>query len=57
MLDVTTRYLQSVEAGKENLTLTTMVRITAALRVDVAALLVVPASREKKRAGRPKRVR
>lgn len=39
-IDVTSRYIQSVEGGRENLTLDTLVKMANALRVRVDALLV-----------------
>lgn len=53
-LGVTPRWIQSAEAGGENLTLTTLVRFANALKVPVADFFVPP-TRLKARAGRPRR--
>ena len=53
-LGVTTRWIQSAEAGGENFTLTTLARFANALRVPVAEFFVPPTS-VKSRPGRPKR--
>lgn len=52
-LGVTTRWVQSAEAGGENLTLTTLARFANALKVPVAELFVPP-TRTKARPGRPR---
>ena len=51
-LGVTTRWVQSAEAGGENFTLTTLVRFANALRTPVAEFFSVP-TRPKARPGRP----
>jgi transcriptional regulator with XRE-family HTH domain len=53
-LRVTLKYLQRVEAGKENLTIGSLVKIANRLRVKVKALFEEPASRHIRR-GRPPR--
>ncbi len=53
-LGVTTRWVQSAEAGGESFTLTTLVRFANALRVPVAEFFVPPTI-VKSRPGRPKR--
>lgn len=53
-LGVTTRWVQSAEAGEENFTLTTLVRFANALKVPVAEFFVTPTI-VKSRPGRPKR--
>lgn len=55
-LEVTPRYLQSIEAGRENLGLDSLVKLATALRVRVAELFTPPTSREVT-VGRPKRLR
>ena len=55
-LKVSPRWLQSVEAGRENLTVDTIVKLANALRADVGTLFesaTTPAPRR----GRPKRSR
>lgn len=51
-LDVTFQYLQRIEAGRENLTVRSLVRLATALEVLVADLFAPPESREV-RVGRP----
>jgi transcriptional regulator with XRE-family HTH domain len=51
-MDVTARYLQSVEGGRENLTVESLVAIANALKAPVPALFEPPAARES-RPGRP----
>jgi transcriptional regulator with XRE-family HTH domain len=51
--DVTVQYAQRVEAGKENLTVRSLVRIAGLLAVTVADLFATPVSRES-RPGRPR---
>ena len=51
-LNVTLRYLQSIEGGHENLTVETLDRVAKALRVGVIDLFIPPVSRTVRR-GRP----
>lgn len=51
-LNVSIKYIQRVEAGRENLTVDSLYKIGMKLRVDVAELFVPPTSREVRR-GRP----
>jgi transcriptional regulator with XRE-family HTH domain len=51
-LKVSPRYLQSVEGGKENLTVESLVGIAKALKVSLPDLFAVPADVER-RVGRP----
>lgn len=53
-LGVTARWVQSTEAGGENLTLTTLAKFATGLGVPVAELFRAP-TRAKARPGRPKR--
>ncbi|HEX7602608.1 MAG TPA: helix-turn-helix transcriptional regulator [Polyangiaceae bacterium] len=53
-LKVTARWLQSVEAGKENLTIGTMVRFANALKVAMTQFLTPPTMVSRK-PGRPRR--
>lgn len=53
-LDVTMRYVQSIEGGEQNLTLRSLANLAAVLRAPVAALFDPPATRSKQ-PGRPKR--
>jgi transcriptional regulator with XRE-family HTH domain len=53
-LTVTSRYVQSVEAGQENLTVESLTVLAAVLDVAVVALFEPPTSRVV-RLGRPKR--
>lgn len=55
-LEVTPRYIQMVEAGDENLTIDSLVKLSSVLRVTIGELFEPPVSREVK-VGRPKRVR
>ena len=55
-LKVTARWLQSVEAGKENLTLGTLVRIANALKVPMVEFFTPPTVTSRK-PGRPPRSR
>jgi transcriptional regulator with XRE-family HTH domain len=50
--DVSVRYLQSVELGKENLTLDSMVQFANLLRAPLLELFKPPSTRKVKR-GRP----
>ncbi|MCL2776568.1 MAG: helix-turn-helix domain-containing protein [Polyangiaceae bacterium] len=52
-LDVTTRWIQSAEAGTENLTLTTLARFANALKVPITEFFSPPA-KAKPRPGRPR---
>jgi transcriptional regulator with XRE-family HTH domain len=54
-LGVTVNYVKNVEAGKENLTVRSLVRVANLVGVDVSALFEAPASRLARRPGRPKR--
>jgi transcriptional regulator with XRE-family HTH domain len=54
-LKVSTRYLQNIEGGRENLTLETMVTLGRKLGVDAADLLSEPMSRKPASKGRPPR--
>ena len=53
-LKVTPRWLQSVEGGKENLTIGTVVRFANALKVPMASFFVTPTTPRRK-PGRPRR--
>jgi transcriptional regulator with XRE-family HTH domain len=53
-LGVTARWVQSAEAGDENLTLTTLARFANALRVPVAEFFTPP-TKARARPGRPSR--
>jgi transcriptional regulator with XRE-family HTH domain len=53
-LTVTSRYVQSVEAGRENLTVESLTVLATVLDVPVGSLFDPPASRVV-RVGRPKR--
>ncbi|MFO0675334.1 MAG: helix-turn-helix transcriptional regulator [Polyangiaceae bacterium] len=53
-IGVATRYVQSVEGGGENLTLTTIAKFAIALGVPAASFFERPA-RPKPRPGRPKK--
>lgn len=55
-LKVSPRWLQSVEAGRENLTVDTIVKFANALRTDVGTLFELATTPAPKR-GRPKRAR
>lgn len=52
--EVSARYVQRVEAGTENLTVRTLIKMSNALRVPLAELLVPP-SASRARPGRPAR--
>lgn len=52
VLGVSLKYLQAVEAGRENLTVTSLVKLANLVRVPVADLFKAPLSREVRR-GRP----
>ena len=52
-LGVTTRWIQSAEAGGENFTLTTLVRFANALKAPVGEFFAAP-TRAKPRPGRPR---
>jgi transcriptional regulator with XRE-family HTH domain len=52
-LDVTTRWVQSAEAGTEILTLTTLVRFANALKVPITEFFSPP-TKAKPRPGRPR---
>ena len=53
-LKVSPRWLQSVEAGRENLTVGTLVRLANALKVPMAEFFAPPAI-TKRKPGRPPR--
>lgn len=53
-LGVTARWVQSAEAGDENLTLTTLARFANALKVPVAEFFTPP-TKVRARPGRPRR--
>lgn len=53
-LDVSVRYVQFVEAGQENLTVETLVKIANGLRAPVADLFAQP-TKPKLGPGRPKK--
>lgn len=52
-LGVTARWVQSAEAGDENLTLTTLARFANALKVPVAEFFTLP-TKARARPGRPR---
>lgn len=54
--EVSVGYVRQVETGRENLTLTSLAKISALLDVDAAELFSAPASRERRRGRPPKRV-
>lgn len=54
VLGVSLKYLQAVEAGRENLSVTSLVKLANLVRVRVTELFLPPASREV-RLGRPPR--
>jgi transcriptional regulator with XRE-family HTH domain len=54
--EVSARYIQRVEAGTENLTVRTLIKMSNALRVPLGDLLVTPAM-PRARPGRPQRAR
>ena len=49
------RYLQDVEAGRENLTIQSMAKIARKIGLDAEEFFEVPASRKRQRRGRPPR--
>ena len=53
--DITAQYLQRVEAGRENLTVRSLVRMASLLHVSITDLFAKPAQREVRRPGRPRR--
>jgi len=54
VLKVTLRYAQSLESGTQNLTLGSLEKLSAALRVPITALFEAPEGSQPK-PGRPKR--
>jgi transcriptional regulator with XRE-family HTH domain len=52
--EVSARYVQRVEAGTENLTVRTLIKVSNALRVPLADLLVTPVA-PRAQPGRPRR--
>jgi UDP-N-acetylglucosamine 1-carboxyvinyltransferase len=54
--EVSARYVQRVEAGTENLTIRTLIKMSNALRTSLEELLVAPTG-PRARPGRPKRAR
>jgi DNA-binding XRE family transcriptional regulator len=54
--DITAQYLQRVEAGRENMTVRSLVRMASLLHVSITDLFAKPAQREV-RPGRPRRER
>ena len=54
ILELSVRYVQFVESGEENLTVTTLVKIANGLRVPVADLFAPP-TKPKPGPGRPKK--
>jgi transcriptional regulator with XRE-family HTH domain len=54
--EVSARYIQRVEAGTENLTVRTLIKMSNALRISLAELLVAPLA-PRARPGRPQRAR
>jgi len=52
--DVGLNYVKLIEAGRENLTVRSLVRLAALLSVELEALLLPPASRPPRRPGRPR---
>lgn len=55
VLECSTKYLQRLEAGRENLTIESLVALANRLRVKVQALFDPPASRLVRR-GRPRKI-
>ena len=53
-LDVTSRYVQSLEAGNENLTVISLVILAGELDAALTAFFEPPTSRADRRPGRPK---
>ncbi len=56
VLGVSLKYAQAIEAGRENLTVESLVKIAVKLRVPVASLFERPASTRVRR-GRPKKAK
>jgi transcriptional regulator with XRE-family HTH domain len=56
-LDVSLKYLQRVEAGDENLTIASVVKLANALAVEPNYLLRPPRSAVRRRPGRPPKKR
>ena len=56
-LDVLPGYVARIEGGRENLSVESLVKLALELRVEVADLLSAPASRARRRPGRPKKKR
>lgn len=54
-LEVTTRYVQSIEGGEVNMTVEYLVRLANALEVPLAALFEAPTPGPRRR-GRPRKV-
>lgn len=54
--DVTLKYLQRIEAGKENLTLESLVHLANLLQADLVEFFVKPSTLSGKR-GRPPRIK
>ena len=54
LADVTTRYVQSIEGGTENLTLETIAKLANLLKVQAIKLFEPPVTK-KPRPGRPKK--
>lgn len=54
-LDVGTNYLKMIEAGRENMTVRSLVTLAAMLDVDLAALFATPRDRGPRRPGRPRK--
>jgi transcriptional regulator with XRE-family HTH domain len=52
-VDTSLKYLQRIEAGSENLTIQSLVKLANALRAPLAALFEKPASVRRRRPGRP----
>jgi transcriptional regulator with XRE-family HTH domain len=52
--DITAQYLQRVEAGRENMTVRSLVRMAGLLHVSITDLFAAPAKRDV-RPGRPRR--
>jgi transcriptional regulator with XRE-family HTH domain len=54
-LDVLVGYVARIEGGRQNLTIESLVRMALILRVDVSELFSAPATRGRRRPGRPKK--
>jgi len=54
LVDVSTRYIQSVEAGDENLTVRTLAKFANALEIPIADLFLAP-TKPKPGPGRPRK--